>query len=102
MNLNKIFNNPQQAAASKMNQQQEPAKFDPYNYDQAKRNATVKTNQYLKKNGHTYAKVNCSRGIFILTNGSQFFTAAELLTQATGYKFTAINTLTAKLDKSQF
>ncbi len=77
--------------------------FDSCKYEQAKKEATRKANQYLKTEGYKLAKVHCSRGTFHLTNGYQYFLdAAQLLNKVTGFDFTRLNPFMARLNKEQF
>ena len=77
--------------------------FDSCKYEQAKKEATRKANQYLKTEGYKLAKVHCTRGTFHLTNGHQYFlSAAGLLNKVTGLEFTPLNAFMARLNKSQF
>lgn len=77
--------------------------MDTYKYEQAKRRATKQANKYLRDNGYKTASINCTRGVFHLTNGHQYFlSAAGVLAEATGLNFIPLNSFMAKLDKAQF
>jgi len=77
--------------------------MESYNYEQAKKNATFKAKKYLKENGYTDVLIHCTRGTFHLTNGCNYYlTAANVLEQATGLRFTPLNSNMARLDKTQF
>jgi len=73
------------------------------NYHDAKRKATYQAKKYLKDNGYNDVMISCTRGTFHLTNGHNYFlSAANVLQQATGLNFIALNAFMARLDKSQF
>lgn len=77
--------------------------FDYFKYSEAKKKATFQAKKYLKDNGYNTVMIHCTKGTFHLTNGHQFFlSAAHVLEQATGLKFTPLNAFMARLDKTQF
>lgn len=77
--------------------------FDSYNYEQAKKQATLKTKKYLKEMGYNDVLIHCQRGTFHLTNGANYFlNCATVLNNATGLKFNSLNCYMARLDKTQF
>jgi hypothetical protein len=74
-----------------------------YEYEQAKKQATLKTKKYLKQLGYNDVLIHCQRGTFHLTNGVNYFLdAATVLSKATGLKFNSLNAYMARLDKTQF
>lgn len=77
--------------------------MDSYNYEQAKRKSTLQTKKYLKECGYNDVLISCTRGVFHLTNGHQYFlSCANVLEKATGLKFTPLNAFMARLNKEQF
>ena len=86
-----------------MEQQKNTLEFDYFKYSEAKKKATFQAKRYLKDNGYNHVLIHCTKGTFHLTNGHQYFlTAAHVLEQATGLKFTPLNAYMARLDKQQF